>query len=284
MHYPNLAEISRDWIMRFRFLESKLMLLHNVTWESGHVMKELKEFHRNPEHITALDNECLDALVRLKDHPLEVFLNGTNEYQQIKTALGSKKVGSDNNLYSFNQTKHIDPERGFDLTTIRVIAGGLWLYCAPLDFGRRGIEVGVLKTVEPTAKMAQAADSLLCEMTKSGFQVNKLALNELMEIANETTEPQPVVDKKIEAVIREVSLLGLRYLNLKGGQRGRFPNQCVERIFDILGQPVDPKKIQRVQKDYDSCQHTEIVLSDSINPPIQPLVFNTNSSKSLLSK
>tara|TARA_B110000977_G_scaffold143289_1_gene181942 strand:+ start:299 stop:1105 length:807 start_codon:yes stop_codon:yes gene_type:complete len=268
MHHSQLAKISSDWIKRFRYLESKLGLL----------------YISHPEQMTDLDNECAEALARLNDHPLEVFLNSANEYQQIKTALDSKKVKSDNNLYSFIQTKHIDPDRGFELTTIRVIAGGLWLYCAPLDFGRKGIEVGALKKAEPTAKMVQAADTLLCEMKKTGFQVNKLASHELMEIANETAEPQLAVDKKIEAVIREVSLLGLRYLNLKGGQRSRFPNQCVERIFDILGEPVHPKKIQRIQKDYDSCQHTEIVLSDTINPPKQPLVFNTNSSKSLLSK
>jgi hypothetical protein len=57
-------------------------------------------------------------------------------------------------LYSFNQTKRIYPDRGFELTTVRVIAGGLWLYCPPLDFGQKGIEAGALKKAEPTAKMA----------------------------------------------------------------------------------------------------------------------------------
>ena len=201
---------------------------------------------------------------------LEAHLNSTTLYSRILRTLQKHKVRIERG-FSFpgemardgDKRNQSGEARDFELAVLRIISGGLLVYCDPISFALPGHEVGATRTVKPSKRAQKAAVDLLNELDSHTLDSAGFFTNQLRLIAGGNRTPghplqletDPALSRR--ALVREVALLGKRLLAIKTSKADRFPEAAIQGILEIIGgdaADITLDSLRNYQKDYDNIE------------------------------
>tara|TARA_B110000211_G_C14023809_1_gene528882 strand:+ start:473 stop:976 length:504 start_codon:yes stop_codon:yes gene_type:complete len=149
-------------------------------------------------------------------------------------------------------------DRQFELSVLRLIAGGLAVYCEPEWFSNDGIDEGVLEPVMPSIAVQKAVQKAIEQINKQGLELG-ITMHSLELIANgslpviENINPQlRSCSKGFQRLVREITILSGQLFDITSTGKNRFSTQAIQNILDLVEAPeVDYRTIQRYQEQYE---------------------------------